>query len=625
MGIKRIGRRLAGLALMLALLVSCGQREEIPPPAPSEPSAPAAASPAEPAAQAETPAPAPAGSLTVCGDPETLTEQLTTVPLLTLDRRGLPVEQGIEGETRGGYTYWGPADVTVGEDAVEITLRRDLFTPEGEPVTAGDLVDLLYDRLSPDRSIPEDLKIEGLAEYRQSAVFLYEALIEAGPDNTDFSRWDQETQTGFWEALPAAEAGFVQSIRDFCVDGGFNDSGDSDRDIADSWGYLIGEDEDFFGAMLAAHDGDYLALSDEEHAGRSLWSFLDPGYCTHLAEGTISGIRETDDYAVTIETTGYDGALLPLLAELRLPCGPFRAAESMEDAVTLVPNAGYYRGVPRLASLILVSEGEADLRQVEGGGPDSVYFPGYGGVSISARRVCVKNAPGSEASIALRRAIALVLTACREEALGEAMEPLGYPISRASWACPEGEMVDITMEEALEQAAALLETSGRPEEPLRAAAAADSPLAGLLKAAAEALEALDIELDVTLCDTPEEVWELAAAGETDLWALAWQTGPEPDMTSLYRSGGSANLTGIADKNLDSILSEARGVRDPEIRKGLYKNALDKIAAWAVEVPVYQRRVRWEYSEGVDPETLPPETTAFYGWWCEAEKLGAKPE
>jgi malate/lactate dehydrogenase len=25
----------------------------------------------------------------------------------------------------------------------------------------------------------------------------------------------------------------------------------------------------------------------------------------------------------------------------------------------------------------------------------------------------------------------------KEKALGEAMEPLGYPISKASWACPE--------------------------------------------------------------------------------------------------------------------------------------------------------------------------------------------
>ena len=349
MEIKRACRRLTGLALLLALLVSCGQTAELPAPAPTESSAPAATAPAEPAALVETPTPAPAGSLTVAGDPETLTELLTTAPLLTLDRRGLPVEQGIEGETRGGFTYYGPADVTWGEDALEITLRRDLFTPEGEPVTAGDLIALLYARLGPDRSIPQDLKIEGLEEYRQSAVPLYEALIDAGTENTDFSRWDQETQTGFWETLPAAEAAFVQSIRDFCVAGGFNDPGDSDREIADSWGYLIGEDEDFFAAMLSAHDGDYVALSDQEHAGQSLWSFLDPVYRSFLTEGTISGIRETDEWTVTIETTGYDGALLPLLSELRLPCGPFRAAESTEDAVTLVPNAGCYRGAPRLA------------------------------------------------------------------------------------------------------------------------------------------------------------------------------------------------------------------------------------------------------------------------------------
>ena len=38
-----------------------------------------------------------------------------------------------------------------------------------------------------------------------------------------------------------------------------------------------------------------------------------------------------------------------------------------------------------MASLRLVTGGEADLRQVEGGGTDSTYFPGYGGISISAQ------------------------------------------------------------------------------------------------------------------------------------------------------------------------------------------------------------------------------------------------
>lgn len=55
---------------------------------------------------------------------------------------------------------------------------------------------------------------------------LYKLLMAAGQDNTDFTNWDEATQTAFWtEGLPAAGEAFAQSICDYVVNAGLQRRG----------------------------------------------------------------------------------------------------------------------------------------------------------------------------------------------------------------------------------------------------------------------------------------------------------------------------------------------------------------------------------------------------------------
>jgi peptide/nickel transport system substrate-binding protein len=66
-----------------------------------------------------------------------------------------------------------------------------------------------------------------MEEYRSGMSSLYSLLLEAGEDNTDFTNWDEATQTAFWEKLNEAGPAFAQSIADFCIANGYNAEGDS--------------------------------------------------------------------------------------------------------------------------------------------------------------------------------------------------------------------------------------------------------------------------------------------------------------------------------------------------------------------------------------------------------------
>ena len=150
--------------------------------------------------------------------------ELTQIRLLTSDRAGLPVLQGIEGETRPyngtDYTYFGPANLTMTENAdgtvfYDITLREDLTFSDGEPVTIDDLIFSLYVLCDPAYNGTNRLRempIQGLKDYRLNNISLSALLAQLGEDNTDFSKVNQEQQTAFWAAVDGVLTPLVQNL-----------------------------------------------------------------------------------------------------------------------------------------------------------------------------------------------------------------------------------------------------------------------------------------------------------------------------------------------------------------------------------------------------------------------------
>ena len=60
--------------------------------------------------------------------------------------------------------------------------------------------------------------------------------------------------------------------------------------------------------------------------------------------------------------------------------------------------------------------------------------------------------------------------------------------------------------------------------------------------------------------------------------------------------------------------EGRTSTDESFRKSTYKQCLDIILDWAVEIPVYQRQDGTIFStERINMDTMTPDTTPFYDW------------
>lgn len=294
---------------------------------------------------------------------------------------------------------------------------------------------------------------------------------------------------------------------------------------------------------------------------------------------------------------------------------------------------------------------------------------GYGYIGINAKNVCVGGEAGSDASKNLRKALATVISVYRDVAVdsyyGEYANVINYPISDTSWAAPrvtdegyrvafsvddEGEPIyteGMTAQEryasAEDAALDFFEAAGYTVEDDRVVSApegagmhyevlvsaggtGDHPTFMALTMAAEALKRIGFELIVTDVSNFSELTNAVNAGTAELFAMAWGATPDPDLYQVYHSQGGSNEKSyhIKDDQLDELILLARQSTDQVYRKTLYKECLDIISDWAVEIPMYQRQNVVIFStRRIDLETLTPDITTFWGWENDIEKLEMK--
>lgn len=247
---------------------------------------------------------------------------MTQVNLITLDRMGSVIYNGIEGETIAyngtDYTYYGIADIKVntrrdGTVVYDFILREDVKFSDGEILDADDVIFSMYVLCDPMYDGPYtlgDAPIQGLEEYQSSMVTLFDALIFAGRDNTDYTFWDQATQEAFWKELEAAGTQFAQDIVDYLAE---TSGTTSIAKAAKLWGYEGLTDNtsttEFFYLMCEAYEWDLEALSKTEAAGKSLFSLMEnydnytKGVQFDLDVTHITGIEKTGEYSVRVTMT----------------------------------------------------------------------------------------------------------------------------------------------------------------------------------------------------------------------------------------------------------------------------------------------------------------------------------
>lgn len=294
---------------------------------------------------------------------------------------------------------------------------------------------------------------------------------------------------------------------------------------------------------------------------------------------------------------------------------------------------------------------------------------GYGYIGFNANNVNVGGESGSEASRNLRKAIATVISVYRDVAVdsyyGEYANVINYPISDTSWAAPrvtdegyriafsvdvQGDPIytqGMTPEDKYEaaKAAALgfFEAAGYTvadgkitaapqgasmsyEVLVGAGGTGDHPTFMALSMAAEALREIGFNLIVTDISNFSELTNAVNAGTAEMFAMAWGATPDPDLYQIYHSQGGSNEKSywLKDAQLDELIIMARQSTDQTYRKTLYKECLDMIADWAVEIPVYQRQNVVIFStQRINMDTVTPDMTTFWGWENDIELLELK--
>ena len=287
-------------------------------------------------------------------------------------------------------------------------------------------------------------------------------------------------------------------------------------------------------------------------------------------------------------------------------------------------------------------------------------YRGYGYIALSAAKVNVGGDPASEASKDLRKAIMTVIAAYRDEGIdsyyGDTASVINYPISNTSWAAPsvtddgyqiaystdvDGNEIytsDMKSEDkyaaALQAALGYFEAAGYTVENGQITAApagakmeyqvnigadgnGDHPSFQTLTNAAAALKTIGFTLTVNDMANASDLYASYQSGAAEGWVAAWQSTNDPDMYQLYHSKGSTNYYNIDDPDLDELIMAARQTTDQEARKAMYKEAMEIILDWGVELPVYQRSEATIFStERVNIDTIAKDQTPYWTYKSE---------
>ncbi len=293
---------------------------------------------------------------------------------------------------------------------------------------------------------------------------------------------------------------------------------------------------------------------------------------------------------------------------------------------------------------------------------------GYGYIGMNSQLVKIGDDPASKESKAFRKALATVIAVYRDVTIdsyyGEAASVINYPISNTSWAAPqasdsdyeiafskdvdgnpiykEGMSEDEKYKAALKASLGFFEAAGFKvkdgklveapkgaklslEATIPGNGSGDHPSFGILTAASEAFKEIGFDFKINDLSDSTVLWNGLESGTVPMWCAAWGASIDPDMFQIYHSkGGSAKHYRIYQKELDDMIMDARTNLDQTYRKAVYKECLDYIVDYAVEIPVYQRQDVYIFSsERIKTDTICPDQTTFYSFYNEIETMEMK--
>ncbi len=263
---------------------------------------------------------------------------------------------------------------------------------------------------------------------------------------------------------------------------------------------------------------------------------------------------------------------------------------------------------------------------------------GYGYIGINASKVT---------DINIRKAIMMAMNTTKAldyYATGTASQ-IYWPMSKVSWAYPDGESDHITNQKeypqaggtfnkdyAIERIQYYMDKAGFKANDSRftltftiaGSNVSDHPCYSVFRDAADLLN--DLGWKVTVEPDALALTKLST-GSLTVWAAAWGSSLDPDMYQVYHKNSTATSTkawgygylktsGTPEEqkilnDLADAIDAARDTEDRGIRSERYKEAMGYVLDLAIELPVYQRSSVYVYNKDVlDPATLPDEINPY---------------
>lgn len=646
--------------------------------------------------------------------------ELTQTMLVTNDRAGRLIYKGIDGELRQygdeNYTYYGASDLSIAYDeekdrtTYRIKLRDDMVFSDGEKLTADDVIFSLYVFCDTDYTGEYDLKsmpIRGLLNYLANSTEAEKVSEKRWKrfkkkHAKALKQWKRKNITRQGISGREAEQLLENHVRVMMSKGkgkkvkeikGIQKVSDYELAITTT-GYSREMSKALQIPICALHYyGDTSKYNVKKHkfgfrrgdissvcanktpVGAGAYRFVkyEDGIvyftsnelyflgCPNIAYLQLKDMTETlketeknltrKEAEMTQEQSEEeaDGLELAPLAEVQELTG------GVVDVIT-----GKYTGSD------LLSLGNVNSNHEISGNTVQTRLIGDGSyhyVGIHAENVSVHGSADSDASKNLRKAIATIVSASREELREEASDAVrlvNYPVAPELWISPKLESdsyetayakkvsgEDIykgkeSLEEkealAVEAAAEYLEKAGYTMEGQKAVEAAkgasltytilvqdgaENPLYPMAEKAVQLLKQLGIELKIESVRGENLLEKKLAQGKQELW-IGVRAADEMNPDAWYSSGQETNVCGLSNRKMDRLTEKLNTWMRSQERKKLYQRCFRIVLRCAVEVPVCEYRQSCMFSaKRVDTETIPQDSTPYYSWLNEVQKVEMK--
>ena len=449
------------------------------------------------------------------------------------------------------------------------------------------------------------------------------------------------------------------------------------------------EDEDYVPVTsisgIVKVDERTVEITTETYASGDIYTLLDVYVAPmhHYGDASL--------YAPDAGTYGFPFGDLSLQqnAEL-LGAGVYVFNRFENNTVTLNANPNYYGGIPATPTIRIVgtgtrtavevlsqgladiaftdekAEAEAAARYTDGAILTSVPLPEddfvYIGLNADNVYVGSEEEVNAEASSALRRALAAVLAAGRDEAraawYGDSAASLQYPLLDSGRLLTEGYFCYAAdgegnmlytestptadrLSAAVEAAKALLIEAGYTwdeeqalftEAPEGASlvytvdyvggGSGDNPCTAMLENAAVALFGIGITLDLNDLAYNTTLRETVNAGAHEIWVSELSCGDYEDLYRYFHSDNAAgqNYFGLESESADELILQIGDMTDEAQADDLTRQACEAILAEGVIIPCFRPSSWMIYSSTVDAATLPADITAMYPWTQSAASI-----